>query len=126
MRVYTRGWGGISQPFVLSLSYLSKNQTIMEMKMNTKLEVRACAVQMVMEKLGAGATKEKVVDMAKCIEEYMMEGVELPDAPNPVDSICEIIQKIADLVPHSLIEAVLKASLPATPVAEAEKKETKK
>ncbi|WP_300796746.1 hypothetical protein [uncultured Bacteroides sp.] len=66
--------------------------------LKSKLQVRAFAVHEVMEKLGAGCTEDKIVDMASAIENYMLKDIDIPDTVDSEKTISEIVQLIGSCI----------------------------
>jgi hypothetical protein len=68
--------------------------------MKSKIEVRVFAVEQAVKIMGAGTPQKDVVAKAQEIEEYITQGIVLPDVPveaSPVD----YLDKIASLLGSS-------------------------
>lgn len=66
-------------------------------RVNNILEVRAFIIHELMEKLGAAATADKVVGMAKEIEKYMADGIDVPEVSEPSKLVDKIIEGVTSL-----------------------------
>lgn len=66
-------------------------------RVNNILEVRAFIIHELMEKFGAAATADKVVGMAKEIEKYMTDGIDVPEVSEPSKLVDKIIEGVTSL-----------------------------
>ena len=73
----------------------------MEMLKN-KLDVRAFAVEQSMKCFGSTANTAKMVETAKAIESYMLEGLDLPDAPVPSSEVLSSLTTLAGAILESV------------------------